>query len=447
MVLLILDGWGHSKQAEHNAIAAAHKPVWDRLWSQCPHTLIRTSGAAVGLPADQMGNSEVGHLNLGAGRVVYQEFTRVSRAIKTGSFFTNLTLTDAVDAAKDNDKAVHILGLLSPGGVHSHEDHIHAMVELAVERGADRVYLHAFLDGRDTPPRSAGASIEAMQAVFDRLQGGRFASITGRYYAMDRDLHWERIQQAYDLITQGEANYMEPTARAALEAAISDRTRAIFYASPSNPTGIAFEREELEFIADLAKRNDLWIVADEVYGDFVFDGEFCATAAVDGIEDRLITIGSLSKSYAMSGWRLGWAVAPEPMIDHLEKLALCMLYGLPGFIQQAGAEALTHCGEDLRRMAEIYRQRRDYLYATLDAMPGLKPLLPDAGMFMMVDVRGTGLAVSDFTHRLYQATGVSVLDASAFGASAAGHVRVSCTVSDDELREACRRIAEFLETL
>ncbi len=235
--------------------------------------------------------------------------------------------------------------------------------------------------------------------------------------------------------------------RAALEAAISDRTRAIFYASPSNPTGIAFEREELEFIADLAKRHDLWIVADEVYGDFVFDGEFCATASVEGIEDRLITIGSLSKSYAMSGWRLGWAVAPEPMIDHLEKLALCMLYGLPGFIQQAGAEALTHCGEDLRRMAEIYRQRRDYLYATLDAMPGLKPLLPDAGMFMMVDVRGTGLAVSDFTHRLYQATGVSVLDASAFGASAAGHVRVSCTVSDDELREACRRIAEFLETL
>ena len=235
--------------------------------------------------------------------------------------------------------------------------------------------------------------------------------------------------------------------RAALEAAISDRTRAIFYASPSNPTGIAFEREELEFIADLAKRHDLWIVADEVYGDFVFDGEFCATASVEGIEDRLITIGSLSKSYAMSGWRLGWAVAPEPMIDHLEKLALCMLYGLPGFIQQAGAEALTHCGEDLRRMAEIYRQRRDYLYATLDAMPGLKPLLPDAGMFMMVDVRGTGLSVSDFCQRLFHTTGVSVLEATAFGASAEGHVRVSCTVSDDELREACARIGAFLETL
>ncbi|MDJ0776375.1 MAG: aminotransferase class I/II-fold pyridoxal phosphate-dependent enzyme [Gammaproteobacteria bacterium] len=233
----------------------------------------------------------------------------------------------------------------------------------------------------------------------------------------------------------------------ALEAAISERTRAIFYASPSNPTGIALNREELEYIAELARRHDLWIVADEVYGDFVFEGEFHPTAAVDGIDDRLVTIGSLSKSYAMSGWRVGWAVAPERMIAHLEKLALCMLYGLPGFIQQAGAEALTHCNDELARMAAIYRQRRDYLFAALDAMPGLKPLLPDAGMFMMVDVRGTGLEVGEFTRRLYDTTGVSLLDASAFGASAAGHVRVSCTVSDDELREACRRIGQFLENL
>ena len=258
MVLLILDGWGHSKQAEHNAIAAAHKPVWDRLWSRYPHTLIRTSGAAVGLPADQMGNSEVGHLNLGAGRVVYQEFTRVSRAIKTGSFFTNLTLTDAVDAAKDNDKAVHILGLLSPGGVHSHEDHIHAMVELAVERGADRVYLHAFLDGRDTPPRSAGASIEAMQAVFDRLKGGRFASITGRYYAMDRDLHWERIQQAYDLITLGEADYTAPTARAALEAAYArEETDEFVKATAIVPPGEqAVQIEDGDIVVFMNYRSD-----------------------------------------------------------------------------------------------------------------------------------------------------------------------------------------------
>ncbi|MEZ5541186.1 MAG: 2,3-bisphosphoglycerate-independent phosphoglycerate mutase [Pseudomonadota bacterium] len=219
MVLLILDGWGYSEIPQHNAIAAARKPVWDALWREHPHMLIRTSGAAVGLPADQMGNSEVGHLNLGAGRVVYQEFTRVSRAIKTGSFFTNLTLTDAVDKAIESDRAVHILGLLSPGGVHSHEEHIHAMVELAVQRGARQVYLHAFLDGRDTPPSSAEPSLRAMEEQFARLQGGRFASVIGRYYAMDRDHHWPRIQAAYDLITQGKADYTAPDALSALAAA------------------------------------------------------------------------------------------------------------------------------------------------------------------------------------------------------------------------------------
>ena len=219
MLLLILDGWGYSETPQQNAIAAANKPVWDKLWNDNPHTVIRTSGAAVGLPAGQMGNSEVGHLNLGAGRVVYQEFTRVSRAIKTGSFFRNRTLTDAVDLAIENDKAVHLLGLLSPGGVHSHEDHIHAMVELARQRGAKRIYLHAFLDGRDTPPRSAAASIESMQQLFDKLGGGRFVSIIGRYYAMDRDHRWPRIQAAYDVITQGKAEFEALDAMSALEMA------------------------------------------------------------------------------------------------------------------------------------------------------------------------------------------------------------------------------------
>ena len=219
MLLLILDGWGYSEAPQYNAIATANTPVWDKLWKEYPHTLIRTSGAAVGLPADQMGNSEVGHLNLGAGRVVYQEFTRVSRSIKTGSFFTNRTLTDAVDLAVDSGKAVHILGLLSPGGVHSHEKHIHAMLELAVQRGAKAVYLHAFLDGRDTPPRSAATSIDAMESEFEKLQGGRFASIIGRYYAMDRDHRWPRIQAAYDLITQGKAEHQAESALSGLNMA------------------------------------------------------------------------------------------------------------------------------------------------------------------------------------------------------------------------------------
>jgi 2,3-bisphosphoglycerate-independent phosphoglycerate mutase len=219
MVLVILDGWGYSESKEHNAIAAAHKPNWDRLWNNYPHTLIRGSGAEVGLPADQMGNSEVGHLNLGAGRVVYQEFTRVSRSIKTGSFFNNQTLVDAVDLAKDNGKAVHILGLLSPGGVHSHEAHIHAMAELAVKRGAEHVYLHAFLDGRDTAPKSAAESIQKMESKFAELGGGRFASLIGRYFAMDRDHRWPRIQSAYDLITLGKGDYVAETALAGLEMA------------------------------------------------------------------------------------------------------------------------------------------------------------------------------------------------------------------------------------
>ncbi|MGB5651276.1 MAG: 2,3-bisphosphoglycerate-independent phosphoglycerate mutase, partial [Sedimenticolaceae bacterium] len=218
-VLLVLDGWGLSDSTDHNAINAARKPVWDRLWASYPHTAIRTSGPAVGLPGGQMGNSEVGHLNLGAGRVVYQEFTRIGRSIRTGSFFSNRTLTDAVDLAVGNGSAVHILGLLSPGGVHSHEEHIHAMVRLAVERGARDVYVHAFLDGRDMPPKSAEPSLKAMDAVFAELGSGRIATLIGRYYAMDRDHRWDRIKQAYDLITQGKAGHCSATAVEALHKA------------------------------------------------------------------------------------------------------------------------------------------------------------------------------------------------------------------------------------
>jgi 2,3-bisphosphoglycerate-independent phosphoglycerate mutase len=207
LILLVMDGWGYREDPEYNAIVQARKPTWDHLWQTYPHTLIHASEAAVGLPSSQMGNSEVGHLNLGAGRVVYQEYTRINRAISSGSFFNNKTLTDAVDLAVTSDKAVHILGLLSPGGVHSHEEQIQAMAELAVKRGAQRVYLHAFLDGRDTPPQSATGSIKAMEEKFAALGTGRIASVIGRYYAMDRDHRWPRVQAAYDLITQGKAEF------------------------------------------------------------------------------------------------------------------------------------------------------------------------------------------------------------------------------------------------
>ena len=217
--LVILDGFGYREAPEYNAIRQANTPTWDRLWRECPHTLIKTSGADVGLPAEQMGNSEVGHLNLGAGRVVYQEFTRVERSIRTGSFFNNQTLTDAVDRAKRQGKAVHILGLLSPGGVHSHETHIHAMLKLAVERGAPKAFVHAFLDGRDTPPKSAAASLRALQDHIDALGAGSLASVCGRYYAMDRDHRWPRIKAAYDLITAGIAPFRAEDGFAALDQA------------------------------------------------------------------------------------------------------------------------------------------------------------------------------------------------------------------------------------
>ena len=243
LMLIVMDGWGYRENPEHNAIAKARKPTWDYFWQNYPRTLIHASEAAVGLPSNQMGNSEVGHLNLGAGRVVYQEYTRINRAISSGTFFSNKTLTDAVDLAVSTGKALHILGLLSPGGVHSHEEHIHAMAELAVKRGAQQLYLHAFLDGRDTPPRSAAVSITAMEDKFKALGQGRIASIIGRYYAMDRDHRWPRIQAAYDLITQGKAEFTATTASEGLELAYArDESDEFVAATAIVPAGGAAVR-------------------------------------------------------------------------------------------------------------------------------------------------------------------------------------------------------------
>lgn len=216
LILIVLDGWGYREERTDNAIAAATTPVWDQLLATHTHTLLHASEAAVGLPSSQMGNSEVGHLNLGAGRVVYQEYTRINRAISSGAFFTNKTLTDAVDLAKERGSAIHILGLLSPGGVHSHEHHIHAMAELAIRRGAREVYLHASLDGRDTLPRSAASSLRAIDERFRTLKNGRLVSVIGRYYSMDRDHRWPRIQAAYDLLTLAKAEYSARSGEEAL---------------------------------------------------------------------------------------------------------------------------------------------------------------------------------------------------------------------------------------
>ena len=223
IVLIILDGWGYRKEHQANAIYHAKTPVIDGLMTNYPNMLIETSGMAVGLPDGQMGNSEVGHVNLGAGRVVYQDFTRITKAISDNEFEQNPALCNAVDKAVAANKAVHVFGLLSPGGVHSHEDHIFAMLALAKNRGATKVYLHAFLDGRDTPPRSAKASLLKAQAMFEKLFNNetesQIASIIGRYYAMDRDQRWDRVEKAYNLLVCGEAEHQFTDAISALDAA------------------------------------------------------------------------------------------------------------------------------------------------------------------------------------------------------------------------------------
>jgi 2,3-bisphosphoglycerate-independent phosphoglycerate mutase len=219
VLLLILDGFGYREDPDSNAILAARKPNFDRLWHDYPHTLINASEKFVGLPSLQMGNSEVGHLNIGAGRVVYQDLSRVDIDIENGNFYSNPALSNAVSLAGKSGRALHIMGLLSPGGVHSHENHILAMLEMAARNGLKTVYLHAFLDGRDTPPRSAAQSLRLLQEKCTTLGVGRIASIVGRYYAMDRDNRWERIQLAYNLLTQGRAEFSATSALDGLETA------------------------------------------------------------------------------------------------------------------------------------------------------------------------------------------------------------------------------------
>lgn len=218
-VLIVLDGWGHREETADNAIANGNTPVWDRLWSQAPHTLISASGEDVGLPSGQMGNSEVGHMSLGAGRLILQNISRIDNAIRDGSFNENPAYTGAIDKATAAGGNVHIFALLSAGGVHSHEDQVFAAIRMAAARGANAVYLHAFLDGRDTPPRSAKGSLEKADALFAELGCGRTATLCGRYYAMDRDNRWDRVEPAYNMLTLGEAQYRHTTAVDGLEAA------------------------------------------------------------------------------------------------------------------------------------------------------------------------------------------------------------------------------------
>ncbi len=219
MLLLILDGWGHRPESADNAIAQANCPNWRRLLAECPHTLVETHGLHVGLPSDQMGNSEVGHMNIGAGRVVFQDLTRIDQAVVTGEFARNPALAVACDAAVGAGATLHVFGLVSPGGVHSHEDHILALLDLAVARGVKAIAVHAFLDGRDTPPKSAEPSLARLEAKCRELRVAQVATVTGRYWAMDRDKRWDRLEIAYRAITDAHAEFHAPDAHQALAAA------------------------------------------------------------------------------------------------------------------------------------------------------------------------------------------------------------------------------------
>jgi 2,3-bisphosphoglycerate-independent phosphoglycerate mutase len=204
VVLLVLDGWGHSTSKQGNAIASAKTPVYTGLLRGYPHAKLKASGEEVGLPEGQMGNSEVGHLNLGAGRIVYQDSTRISKAIRDGDFAQNPVLISAMDTVKQSGANLHLMGLLSEGGVHSRLDHIFAMFDMVKARGITNVFFHAFLDGRDTPPSSAGLYITQLEEYIKKIGIGMIASVQGRYYAMDRDNRWERVQKAYDALVLGE---------------------------------------------------------------------------------------------------------------------------------------------------------------------------------------------------------------------------------------------------
>lgn len=214
VMLMILDGFGIAEASEGNAVSLAKKPNFDRLVKEYPHSMLQASGMAVGLPEGQMGNSEVGHLNIGAGRIVYQELTRITKAIADGEFFKNEELLKAMKNAKENNSALHLMGLLSNGGVHSHIDHLKGLLEFAKKEGLQKVYVHAFMDGRDVAPSSGKEFIEKTEAMMKEVGVGQIATISGRYYAMDRDNRWERVELAYNAIVKGTGE----TANSAVEA-------------------------------------------------------------------------------------------------------------------------------------------------------------------------------------------------------------------------------------
>ncbi|MBJ2252319.1 MULTISPECIES: pyridoxal phosphate-dependent aminotransferase [Pseudomonas] len=341
-----------------------------------------------------------------------------------------------------------------------------AICETAVDalRAGDTHYTHVL--GRPALREAIAAKQSRLQgiavhadnvALVAGAQNGLFATSLCLFSHGDEVLVPEPMYLTYEAcihasgariatIEQPAANGFRLT-RAALEKAITAKTRGIALATPCNPTGNVYSREELEWVAEVAREHDLWVISDEVYGQITYDQPHLSIASLPGMAERTVVLNSLSKTHAMTGWRVGWVVAPTALVGHLDNLLLCMLYGLPGFIQEAAIKALELDDEVVSDARTVYRRRRDLVVAGLGGIADLDCRVPQAGMFMLVDVRRTGLSSMDFAWQLFRATGVSVLDAQAFGASAEGFVRISFTVADDTLKDACQRIAGFVEGL
>ena len=272
IALIIMDGFGESKITEGNAVLNAKTPNLDKLVSECPNTLIAASGMDVGLPEGQMGNSEVGHTNIGAGRIVYQDLTRVSKSIVDGDFFTNEVLVEAMNNAKNS--ALHLMGLISDGGVHSHIDHLKALIKMAKEQGVENVFVHGFTDGRDVAPTSALSFVEDIENYMNEVGVGKFASLSGRYYAMDRDKRWERVQLAYEAMVNGKGN-TATSAKEAIEKSYADDkidefvVPTVMVDENGQPVGLIKENDSIvfgNFRPDRAREITRALVCDEFVG-------------------------------------------------------------------------------------------------------------------------------------------------------------------------------------
>jgi arginine:pyruvate transaminase len=308
---------------------------------------------------------------------------------------------------------------------------------------------HATLSGLQTAPEQV--------AVFSGAQNALFAAAQCLLNEGDEVIAPEPMYVTYEALigASGARLVTVPSPRKhgfhfdpnAIQAAVNGNTRAILLNTPNNPTGAVLTRGELEAVAEICRAHDLWLISDEVYASLTFEAEHVSPCGLPGMAERTVTVSSLSKSHAMTGWRVGWTVSPAELVGHLENLALCMLYGGPGFIHDGAVTALTRNLPEISAMKEEIRARRDLVRGMLANLPGLECLRPDAGMFVMVDIRASGLSAFDYASRLLDEQAVSVLPADAFGASALGHLRIGLCTGRAALEEACGRIANFATEL